>query len=54
MTDQSTAGYTVTVARSVEEVERLRDQWQQLAEHVNVDIDYFLLDHYHQTLDEIF
>lgn len=35
-------GYTVKVARSVEEVESLRGAWEQMQWHPNADIDFYL------------
>ena len=34
--------YAITVARSIEEIEAIRDIWQQLQGHLNADIDYYL------------
>ena len=36
------AGYTVKIAQSIEEVENIRNIWEEMQWHPNADIDYYL------------
>ena len=40
--NRTNEGYAIKVAKSIEEVEDIRDIWQQMQWHPNADIDYYL------------